>query len=141
MLWTARPQRGRGRRRGARESEDVVQEERWRRVGRALAMGRGKSWRRAVDSASAEQSARILYFAMPLPPSALPWRCLSHFAGALFRASPALFLPCPRPSLPFRGITSKTQTEFDTYWALGKSVSRNRQVSRVWSWGGGGGEQ
>ena len=45
------------------------------------------------------ESASDLYFAMPVPPSALPRRCLSHFAGALLRASPVLFLSRPQPSL------------------------------------------
>ena len=53
-----------------------------------------------MDCAGAEQSASDPYFAMPVSPSVLPRRCLSHFASALFPASPVLFLLRLRLSLP-----------------------------------------
>ena len=94
-------QRGGERRRSA--------EKRRHRVGRAPAKGGGWSRRKAVDCAGAEQSAINLYFAMPVPSSVLARRCLSHFAGALFPASPALFLFLLRLSLPlFAGAICRT---------------------------------
>ena len=89
-----------------------------------------------MDCASAEQRANDFYFAMPVPPSVLPWHCLSHFASALFPASPALFLLClpfslplfagaicraaPAPSLALRQGECRRNEEGSTNQARGK---------------------
>ena len=80
---------------------------------------------------------------MPLPPSARPGCCLSHLAGAAFRASPALLLFRPRLSLPlFAGAICRAalalffvHSRRQPWHLCQRECRRNREGSANQAWG------